>query len=250
MGLFLDHLLQGSYPYLTPQELIDSCSAASGAAVDDDYVLDAVEDASLAIYYLTGRHIGGSKQVTVTPNDLARDACGPYRLNLGLWPVTDIIAVREEGADQDVTDYHIDEWTYIVKDNGEQFPRRANWYAAAGDTDDNEDSDGGYVFEITVEYGIPAPRLIKRATRALACALYCDATGAAAPSSCSLPDRVTSVTRQGVTMEIDNFTNLMNDGSTGIYEVDLAVRVFNPTRMQSPSFVWTPETSTSRRRYT
>jgi hypothetical protein len=246
MGLFTDHLLNGTYPYLTPAEFIDNCPAASGASETDDAVLDAVDDASLVMYYLTGRQFNGTTQTTITP-DTYCGSCAPHVINLGLWPVTDIIAVREDGVDQDVSDYHIDEFHYLVKDNGESFPRKGNWYAAAGDADDSEDSLGGYVFEVTLEHGIPAPRLLKRATRALACSLYVDATGGA---DCGLPERVTNISRQGVTMEIQDFADLMSRGSTGIYEVDLAVKVFNPSGLQSPSFVWTPDLYRGTRRYT
>ena len=236
MGVFANHLYGGTYPYLTPADFIQRCSAASGALEDDDAVIDAVTDASLIMYYLTGRQFNGVKQTTVTPENWDQ-SCGPYKLNLGLWPITEIVAIREDGVDQDVADYHVDEYRYIVKNNGAAFPRRSNWYAASGDADDAETSDGGYVFEITVEHGIPAPRLLKRATQALACQLYHDANG----NDCDLPQRVTNVTRNGLTMEVADFQSLLNSGSIGIYEVDLAVQVLNPTRMQSPSFVWTPD---------
>jgi hypothetical protein len=245
MGAFTDHLLNGTYPYLTPAEFIDKCPMASGASEDDDEVIDAVEDASLILYYLTGRQFNGTGQTTITPPTYC-DACGPYRINLGLWPVTDIIAIREDGVDQDVTDYHIDVFQYLVKDNGEAFPRWGNWYAASGDVDDDDASRGGFVFEVTVEHGIPAPRLLKRATRALACSLYADSIG----GECELPSRVTSLSRNGMSMEIQDFNELLQNGGVGIYEVDLAVRVFNPSGLQSPSFVWTPDLYRGTKRYT
>jgi hypothetical protein len=244
MGLFVDHLLNGSYPYLTPAEFIERCPAAAGADVTDDDVLDAVEDASLIVYYLTGRQFNGTTQTTISPDCYGAD-CGPYKISLGLWPVTDIIAVREEGVDQDPLDYHIDEYRYLIKNNGEAFPHCGNQYAEAGSTYDSDTERGGWVFNVTIEHGIPAPRLIKRATRALACSLYADSVGS---DECQLPERVTNVTRQGVTMEIQDFTALLDKGSTGIYEVDLAVRVLNPSGLQSPTFIWTPDMHRGTRR--
>lgn len=247
MAAFLDHLYNGTYPYLTPAEFIAKCPAAAGVPETDDDVIDAINDASLIMYYLTGRQFNGTSQTTITP-DTYCTACGPYRIPLGLWPVTDIIAVRENGVDQDPADYHIDEYHWLVKDNGEAFPRRGNWYAASGDADDNEDSRGGYVFEVTVEHGLPAPGLLKRAVKDLACGLYDDAVSGG--DACSLPDKVTNITRNGLTMEVADFNDLLNRGALGIYSVDLAVKVLNPTGMQSPSFVWTPDMYRGTRRYT
>lgn len=244
MGIFLDHLLNGTYPYLTPEEFINYCPDASGSDPEDENVLDAIEDASLVVYYMTGRQFNGTGTTTVTPS--ASCWCAPNKIKMGLWPITDIVSVRENGVDQDPTDYHVDEYKYIVKNSGEPFPRSANWYEVSGGPDDDQHSDGGYVFEITVEHGIPAPRLIKRATRAMACSLF----DGGSSDDCGLPERVTSVTRAGVTLEVADFVDLIGRGSTGIYEVDLAVSVFNPTRLQSPSFVWTPDMQRGTRRYT
>lgn len=243
MGLFLDHLLNGTYPYLSPQEFIESCSKASNSDPTDDEVLDAIEDASLIVYYMTGRQFNGVAQTKVTPD--VSCWCAPNRIKMGLWPITNIIAVRENGVNQNPANYHVDEYKYIVKDSGEPFPHSANWYETGAGPDDNEDSPGGFVFDITVEHGIPAPRLVKRATKAMACSLF-DATS----DDCGLPERVTSITRQGISMQIEDFVGLIGRGSTGIYEVDLAVRVFNPSGLQSPSFVWTPDMKRGSRRYT
>lgn len=248
MGIFEDHLYNGEYPYLTPEEFVTSrygCAQAVDQDPEDDLIIDAIMDASLIMFYLTGRQFNGTTQTTISPYNRCYD-CAPHRLTFGLWPVTDIIAVREEGEDKDPADYHIDEYRYLVKNNGEAFPRHHNWYAEAGGAYDTEED--GFVFEVTVEHGLPAPRLLKRATAALACSLYdmvahdCE--------NCDLPERVTNVSRQGVSWEVADFANLLERGGTGIYVVDLAVKVFNPNRLTSPSFVWTPDQERGTRRYT
>lgn len=247
MALFEDHLYNGQYPYLTPEEFTadkSKCKIAQGADPEDENVIDAIMDASLVLYYMTGRQFNGTTQTTVTPHCECYD-CAPHRLTMGLWPITAIISVREDGEDRSGNDYHIDEYRYIVKDDGTAFPRCGNWYAEVGSEWDNEED--GWVFEVTVEHGIPAPRLLKRAVSALACNLY--SLNVDDCEDCDLPERITSMSRQGVSFEIADFVALMERGSTGIYAVDLAVKVLNPSGLQSPSFVWTPELERGIRRY-
>ena len=249
MAAFVDHLYNGVYPYVTPEEFTahkSRCKAARDEDPDDELIIDAITDASLIVYYLTGRQFNGTGTTTVTPY-LCPGGCAPTRLTFGLWPVTDIIAVRENGVDQDPTDYHIDEYRYMVKNDGTAFPYYANWYAAAGDPDD--DSEHGYVFEVTVEHGLPAPGLIKRAVTALACYMYVNDADSDC-EDCEYSEFVSNISRTGVSLDMDNIMDLIRNKSTGIYAVELARQVFNPTGMQSPSFVWTPEIARGVRRYT
>lgn len=246
MALFEDHLYNGVYPYLTPEQFVaetSRCPIARGQDPDDDIIIDAIQDASLIVYYLTGKQFDGTTQTTVRPYCECYD-CAPYQLTMGLWPVTAIVGVREEGVELDPDDYHIDEWRYIVKDNGEAFPRCHNWWAEAGGV---HDADPNWVFEVTVEHGIPAPPLIRRATSALACSLLDDYDGGC--EDCDLPSRLTAVSRQGVSFTIEDFADLMRAGSTGVYALDMAIKVFNPSHLQSPTWVWTPEIAKGKRRY-
>lgn len=245
MGLFEDHLFNGSYPYLAPEQFVERCPAAAGADPEDENVIAAVQDASLVLFYLTGRQFNGTGETTVYP-DCRCNECSPRALNLGLWPVTAITGVRIDGVDEDPDDFHVDEYKYIVRNDGEAFPQCGNWYAETGGAYDN--ADDRWVFEVTVEHGLTPPPLVTRATLALACSLYADS--ACNGDGCALPDRVTAVTRQGVSFEVADFIGLLTQGVTGIYPVDLAVKVFNPSKLQSPSFVWSPDLYRGKRRYT
>lgn len=251
MAEFTSHLV--CVPYVTPEELLTCCKVAADHLTDDDpRLLDAIEDASLIMYYMTGRQFGGTCETTVRPC-LGHDcqpcgSCKPNSLNLGLWPITDVTSVRFEGTTytgSDITDqWHVDEWRYLVRNDGEPFPFHSNPYAAAGSAEDTEED--GWVFEVTVEHGMSVPRLMTRATRALACQLvrYC------LDLECQLPDRVTSIARQGISMDVKSAEDIVRDGATGIYEVDLAVKVLNPSKLQSPSFMWSGQTKMGRRTYT
>lgn len=216
---------------------------------DDPRIIDAIDDASLVMFYLTGKQFAGTCTTTVRPPCLkGQCACGctPRQINLGLWPITDLISVRYQGVEYTAGDiegvFHVDEYHYLVRDDGLPFLSGNQW-AIAGGTHDNLTPDG-YVFEVTVQHGIKIPRLLTRATRDLACqfvSICCD-------KPCSLPDRVTSVQRVGVSFQVANVTDLLTSGRTGIYSVDLAIQTFNPSKLQSPSFAWHPELTHSKGR--
>lgn len=245
---FTDHIV--CVPYITEEELLTCCKvAAEHLAEGDPRLGDAIEDASMVVYYLTGRQFGGTCETTVRPclgsDCLPCGSCKPNAIDLGLWPITEVTSIRVNGetlTGSEITDtYHVDSYRYLVRNDGDTFPFSSNPYAIAGSAEDNEDD--GYVFEVTVEHGLEIPRLVARATRALACQLveYC------LDLPCQLPDRVTNIARQGVSMDIKSAEDIVRDGTTGIYEVDLAIKVLNPSRLQSPSFFWSGQQRVGRR---
>jgi hypothetical protein len=192
------------------------------------------------MFYLTGKQFYGTCLRTVRPachEGQCGCGCTPYQVGLGLWPVTELNSVRYEGVTYtgtDLTDtFHVNDYRFIARNDGAAFVNGNPW-AVAASTEDN--ADNGYVFEVTFSHGLSVPRLVTRATRALACELVSACCG----QDCKLPGRTTAVQRQGVSMEMASVTDLLKDGRTGIYEVDLAIQVFNPSKLQSPSFVYLP----------
>lgn len=249
MAEYTDHLYCDTFPYLTPNELITCCKAAEGMETDDPRILDSIDDASTVIFYLTGKQFYGTCQATVRPPCLAGGVCGcgcsPYQINLGYWPVTQLNSVRYGGivyTGANLTNtFHINEWHYLARNDGDSFISGNQW-AIAGGTEDN--TDNGYTFEVTLSHGLKIPRLLTRATRALACQWVeqCCSSG-----PCKLPQKVTNVSRSGISMDIASASDLLVKGRTGIYEVDLAIKVFNPSNLQSPSFIWSANTEHGRR---
>lgn len=244
MGLFVDHLLCGTYPYLTPEQFITKCPEAEGLEEDDQDVIAAIEDASMLMYYLLGRQFDGTCETTFRPepNHCCRTS---RRITSGLWPITEIVNIHLDGADQDVANFHVDEWRYIVRNDGEPFPADSNWWAETDSADDDLLEPGGAVFEITVEHGLTPPPMITRATQALACKIF----DGGSIGACKLPERTTSVSRNGVSMDIADVMELLKYRRTGIYLVDLAIMTFNPSGLQSPTFVWSPDLRRGIRSY-
>lgn len=242
MAEFTDYLYCETYPYVTPTEMLQCCRNAEGMLETDARVLDAIEDASTVLYYLTGKHFNGTCTSTVRPQCLSgmcSCGCSPSRVNIGLWPVTELTSVRYGGVTVTGSDlagtYHIDEHHWLVRNDGLPFIS-GNQYALTGGPHDN--ASDGFVFEVTVQHGITPPRLLKRAARDLACEFI---TACCSDQPCKLPDRVTSVVRSGVSMDIASTMDMLREGRTGIYTVDLAIQVFNPSKLQSPSFIWSAQ---------
>jgi hypothetical protein len=48
-------------------------------------------------------------------------------------------------------------------------------------------------------------------------------------------------------MDVVNPQDLLINGRTGIYQVDLAIAVLNPSKIQSPSFFWSGQQRYGRR---
>jgi hypothetical protein len=58
---------------------------------------------------------------------------------------------------------------------------------------------------------------------------------------CKLPERVTSISRQGVSWTLLDPQDFLADGRTGIYEVDLFLKTHNPARAVRPARVFSPD---------
>ena len=56
--------------------------------------------------------------------------------------------------------------------------------------------------------------------------------------TCRLPARVTSVTRNGMSMTLLDPQDFLDDGMTGIEEIDAALSRYNPTRAKRPARVY------------
>jgi len=95
---------------------------------------------------------------------------------------------------------------------------------------------GGSVRRLVVRYsyGSEPPLEVTQAIRVLADEL---AKSVAGDPGCRLPQRVTSVTRQGITMTILDSQEFLDQGKTGIPEVDAAIRHFNPGQAKRPARV-------------
>jgi hypothetical protein len=93
-------------------------------------------------------------------------------------------------------------------------------------------------FDVTYTAGTPIPAAGKRAASILANELLKARNG---DKSCNLPDRVTNLTRQGVSFTILDPQDFLKEGRTGLYEVDLFVAAVNPDQARKRARVFSPD---------
>lgn len=95
--------------------------------------------------------------------------------------------------------------------------------------------------EIEYTYGVSAlPDIMERAIEVMQKELLAADSDDA---ECRIPERVTSVTRQGVSWTMIDPQDFLDAGRTGIYEVDLAIKVMNPSKARARARVFTTTTS-------
>jgi len=99
--------------------------------------------------------------------------------------------------------------------------------------------------EITYTYGTPAPAAGRMAARTLA-EQFAMLWGGQ-EDKCALPDRVTNVTRQGVSWVLLDNQDFIAELRTGIYSVDLFLKTVNPHKATRPAKVFSPDVPRGRR---
>jgi hypothetical protein len=98
--------------------------------------------------------------------------------------------------------------------------------------------------EITYAYGITVPTAGKMAARKLAIEFARLWSG---DDMCELPQRVTSVSRQGVSYTILDNQEFIDELRTGIYEIDLFLKVVNPDNARRKSKVFSVDQPRARK---
>lgn len=98
--------------------------------------------------------------------------------------------------------------------------------------------------EITYEYGVPVPVAGRMAARTMALEF---AKLWAGDDDCALPQRITSVSRQGISYTILDNQEFIDELRTGLYAVDLFLKTVNPDNARRKSKVFTPDVPRARR---
>jgi hypothetical protein len=139
-----------------------------------------------------------------------------------------VTEVKVDGVVIAPTAYRVQNGTELVRLDGGTWPVCQDMALA--------DTEVG-TFSVRVQLGAPVDGLGAYAAGVLACEYAKACTG---DKKCRLPNNVTSVTRQGVTMDLSS--TAFPDGLTGIREVDLVIQRYNPHGLKMPSVVWSPDT--------
>lgn len=158
-----------------------------------------------------------------------RCCCRPECATVLRGPVHSILEVTVDGSVIPPGDYRVDvtQGTYwLVRLDGTCWPTCQDFQAA-------EDAEGAFV--VRYERGRELPDSLEVATAILACEFAKKMSG----GNCRLSSRMQSLTRQGVTVEMEPATP--GDMWTGIEEVNQVIRNLNPSRRTRPPVVLSPD---------
>lgn len=147
-------------------------------------------------------------------------------------PVDSVTEVLIGGIAVDPATYRVDDKHWLVRTAGECWPTCADL-----DTD-----DGDNVFEVTYVRGTTPPPALLRAASTLAC----EWGKACTDAECRLSNRVTSIARQGVSIEMASPDEFLDNGLTGLWEVDSIILALNPFRRKQRARIWSPELNVPR----
>lgn len=156
----------------------------------------------------------------------SRQRVAPYRVRLPRPDVTGVLEVRVDGTA--FTAWELD----------------GSWLAR---TDDRPWHVIGDRTHVTYTFGRPPPEAGKAAVIELAVELG-RASSTNPDQACKLPQRVQSVSRQGITYEALADLAFLDQGLTGIVGIDAWIRSINPAGRSQEAQVWSPDISVARRR--
>lgn len=225
----------------------DVCSPCDDYAFDPALLDDALQMASDVLYELTRRKWPGECSETLRPcgygtgrttapqlrthgyqpaqwcgcNDSR--ACGcrrPREVKLPGYPVTGVTQVKIDGVVLHADRYRVDDKRWLVYLPESDSAERQGWPCCQRiDLADTELD----TWSVTYTYGEAPPIGGARSAATLGCqlALACQPETV---GQCRLPKRITSITRQGVTLAVLDPLTLFADGLTGLSEVDLWVQ--------------------------
>ena len=161
----------------------------------------------------------------------------PPTIDLGVYPVTQIVSVYIDGILIPSNEYRLQFYRQLVRVRPPQSAEpTARWGWPVAQNVDMPDTQPG-TCSVTYMYGAPPPIDGVRAARVLAQQLLLNDLG----QSNSLPQRITSISRQGVSAAVADVEDMLKAGMLGIWDVDVFVDTYNPTHARLRPQVWSPD---------
>lgn len=250
----------------------DVCEPCSDYTFPQNVLEDALTIASELLFNLTGRQWPGSCSDVVRPNARFRAndnligfngagsnqqgnwwqlpmgfcTCQQSRgffgctrvseITLGGAPVTEIIQVKQDGVVLQPSQYRVDDYRYLVR-LPDADGSRPGWPCCQDPALD--DTQPG-TWSVTFAYGTPPPAGGVRAAARLGCEIAMACTPELV-GRCRLPARTTAVLRQGVNTTMVDPKDFIDNGRTGLPDVDLWIKSVNPAGLRRRAQAMSPD---------
>jgi hypothetical protein len=146
-------------------------------------------------------------------------ACSPSEVVLP-GPVASVTQVRIDGAVLGAGNYRLD-GARLVRTDGSSWPTVQNLGVAEGQPN---------TWAVDYQLGVAVPAELNDAAGVYACEVAKARTG----GTCRLPQRVRSISRQGVDIQLMDAADWLDKGLTGLTEVDMVIRAVNPFGNRQP----------------
>ena len=148
-------------------------------------------------------------------------------------PTHSITEVLIDGSPLASGSYRVDSGLWLVRTDGQLWPEAQ---------DMSINPPAANTFQVSTLVGTPVPPILLAAAGELALEWAKSCTGQA----CRLPTRMTSVTRQGISVNAVPLDTLLQSGLTGLDSVDRLMGAFNPGRLPARPRVMSPDAQDSR----
>lgn len=173
--------------------------------------------------------------------------CGCHwlsQIELGMGPIVSVDEIRLDGEILDPARYRVDDYRWLVYIPESDSAERQGWPCCQRLDRPTTAVD---TFEVDATIGAVPSRAGVRAAASLACQFML-AWSPSGAGECKLPKRVTSMSRQQVTMNLSDPVQLFDKGLTGVAEVDLWVQAIRSERTQRHGAVVIPERQRAKSR--
>lgn len=138
--------------------------------------------------------------------------CSPSEIILP-GPVSEVTEVQIDGLVVNTDGYRLD-GDRLVR-IGDTWPAQQDLGAAAGQPN---------TWQVSYRRGRVVPAVLQNAAGLFAC----EVAKARSGGTCALPARITSVSRQGVDVQLLQVEDFLEKGLTGFEQVDMVIRALNP----------------------
>lgn len=138
--------------------------------------------------------------------------CSPSEIVLP-GPVSEVVEVQVDGVVVNTDGYRLD---------GERLVRIGSTWPVTQDLSAAAGADN--TWQVTYRRGREVPPVLQNAAGLFAC----EVAKARSGGSCALPARITSVSRQGVDVQLLSVEDFLDKGLTGYEQVDMVIRALNP----------------------